>query len=386
MLLPDKRPRRAPDRKVNASVMSKPLPKILVVDDEPLVREFLARAVSHMSREAVGEANSANEACERMKNQDYDLIISDLTMANGDGMELLGHVRESGLDIGFILISGYASPQHVIAALRQQASDFLIKPVSVAEIRDSVSRTYRNLLAQREARAYHGRLETTVQRRTRDLENALREVETNYDATLEALVASLDAREHETFSHSFRVRAYASYLAREIGYSPTHLRQLEHGALLHDIGKIAIRDSILLKPGRLTPEEWLEMRKHPIVGEAILNHVAFLAPAAIIVRHHHESYDGTGYPDGLIGEEIPLGARVFAFADTMDAMTSDRPYRKAAGFEAIREEILRCSGTQFDPHIADTFLSIPIQHWKELRAEAELRDSATIRLPELALA
>jgi putative nucleotidyltransferase with HDIG domain len=365
--------------------MSKPLPKILVVDDEPSVRDFLTRAVSHMSREAVGEACSANQACERMKNQDYDLIISDLSMADGDGMDLLARARQDRWDIGFILISGYASTDHVIGALRLQASDFLIKPFSLAEIRDSVSRTYRHLLAQRETRAYHGRLETTVQRRTRDLENALREVETNYDATLEALVAALDAREHETFSHSFRVRAYASYLAREIGYPPAAFTHLEHGALLHDIGKIAIRDSILLKPARLTPEEWLEMKKHPIVGEAILNHVAFLAPAAIIVRHHHENYDGTGYPDGLAGEKIPLGARVFAFADTMDAMTSDRPYRKAAGFEAIRQEILRCCGTQFDPHIADAFLAIPIQRWKELRAEAEVCDSATTRLPELAL-
>jgi putative nucleotidyltransferase with HDIG domain len=289
------------------------------------------------------------------------------------------------LDIGFILISGYASTSHVIAALRLQASDFLVKPVSVAELRDSVSRTYRQLLAQREARAYHGRLETTVQQRTRDLENALREVETNYDATLEALVAALDAREHETFSHSFRVRAYTSYLAREIGYPPAYLSQLEHGALLHDIGKIAIRDSILLKPGRLTPEEWLEMKKHPIVGESILSHVAFLAPAAGIVRHHHEAFDGSGYPDGLAGENIPLGARVFAFADTMDAMTSDRPYRKGVGFEAIRQEILRCRGTQFDPHIADSFLAIPVERWKELRAAAEAHDSSSSLIPELAL-
>jgi putative nucleotidyltransferase with HDIG domain len=241
------------------------------------------------------------------------------------------------------------------------------------------------LLAQREARAYHGRLETTVQRRTRDLEKALQELEDNYDTTLEALVAALDAREHETFSHSFRVRAYASYLARQIGYPPAYLSHLEHGALLHDIGKIAIRDSILLKPGRLTPEEWVEMKKHSVVGETILSHVAFLAPAAIIVRHHHESYDGTGYPDGLAGEDIPLGARVFAFADTMDAMTSDRPYRKAAGFEAIRHEIIRCTGSQFDPHIASAFLDIPVQRWKELRATADAHGSASSLLPELAL-
>ena len=362
-------------------MLSKPLPKILVVDDEPSIRELLARAVGYMARE-VGEAASAREACERMKDQDYDLVISDLAMADGDGMELLAHLRKGFWDGGFILISGYATTGALVSALRQQASDFLVKPFTIAEIRDSVTRTYHQVLAQREARAYHGMLETSLQRRTRDLETALREVETNYDATLEALVAALDAREHETFSHSFRVRAYASHLAREIGYPPAYMNQLEHGALLHDIGKIAISDTILLKPARLTPEEWVEMKKHPEVGEQILSHVAFLAPAAIIVRHHHESYDGRGYPDGLVGEEIPLVARVFAFADTMDAMTSDRPYRKAAGFEAVHKEIIRCSGAQFDPHIADTFLTIPIERWKELRVESATHDSATFRLPE----
>ncbi len=329
---------------------SQSLPKILVVDDEPSIRDFLARAVGNIAR-AVGQAGSAREATQRMKDQDYDLVISDLAMADGDGMELLASVRQADWDGGFILVSGCAATDQVISAMRQQVSDFLVKPFSLVEIRDSVSRTYRQLLAKREARAYHGMLETSLQRRTRDLENALRDVEANYDTTLETLVAALDAREHETFSHSFRVRAYASYLAREIGYPPVYQSQLEHGALLHDIGKIATSDSILLKPGRLTPQEWVEMKKHPVAGELILSHVPFLAPAAVIVRHHHESYDGSGYPDGLAKEEIPLGARVFAFADTMDAMTSDRPYRQAAGFEAVHQEVLRCSGTQFDPHI-----------------------------------
>jgi putative nucleotidyltransferase with HDIG domain len=269
------------------------------------------------------------------------------------------------------MISGSASPDTVIAALRLQASDFLIKPFTVAQLCDSVVRSYGQLLAQREAREYHGMLESSLQRRTRDLENALRMVESNYGATLEALVAALDAREHETFNHSFRVRAYASHLARMVGYPPAFLAQFEQGALLHDIGKIAVSDSILLKPAKLTPEEWVEMKKHPVMGERILNHVPFLAPAAVIVRHHHERYDGGGYPDGLSGEEIPLGARIFAFADTLDAMTSDRPYRVAPGFAAARKEIERCKGGQFDPNITDIFLRVPEQQRRELRQTAE---------------
>jgi HD-GYP domain-containing protein (c-di-GMP phosphodiesterase class II) len=140
--------------------------------------------------------------------------------------------------------------------------------------------------------------------------------------------------------------------------------------LLHDIGKIAVADAILLKPAKLTPEEWIEMRKHPTAGDEILKRVPFLRPASAIVRHHHERFDGTGYPDGLKGAEIPLGARLFTVADTLDAMTTDRTYRQAPGFEAARAEILRWSGKQFDPHIVELFLKIPPATWMQVRDEA----------------
>ena len=139
---------------------------------------------------------------------------------------------------------------------------------------------------------------------------------------------------------------------------------------MHDIGKIAVSDAILLKPAKLTPEEWVEMRKHPTAGDEILKHVPFLRPASAVVRHHHERFDGTGYPDMLKGSQIPLGARLFSMADTLDAMTSDRSYRKAPGFEAARNEIRRHSGTQFDPHIVDLFLKIPPATWMDVRSSA----------------
>ena len=261
----------------------------------------------------------------------------------------LATARKALWDVGFILISGAASLDNVIAALRLQASDFLIKPFTVNQLRESVVRSYGQLLAQREARAYHGMLESSLQRRTRDLEEALRTVESNYGTTLEALVAALDAREHEIYNHSFRVRAYTTHLARAVGYPPAFFSQLEHGALLHDIGKIAVSDSILLKPAKLTPER----------------------------------YDGGGYPDGLAGEQIPLGARIFAFADTLDAMTSDRPYRKAPGFEAARQEIERCKGSQFDPNIADVFLRVPTEQWQHLRHMVEAMPASPVGTLEI---
>jgi HD-GYP domain-containing protein (c-di-GMP phosphodiesterase class II) len=187
---------------------------------------------------------------------------------------------------------------------------------------------------------------------------------------MEALVTALDARDHETFGHSHRVRAYARLLAQMAGYPAELLPWLERGAFLHDIGKIAVSDAILRKPAKLTPEEWVEVRKHPETAHGILRSFPFLRPACDMVRHHHERFDGKGYPAGLKGAQIPLGARLFALADTLDAMTSDRAYRKAPGFAAARNEILQMSAKQFDPQLVDVFRRIPIDTWMQLRAES----------------
>ncbi|HUP19325.1 MAG TPA: HD domain-containing phosphohydrolase [Gemmatimonadota bacterium] len=189
-------------------------------------------------------------------------------------------------------------------------------------------------------------------------------------ATIGALVSALDAREHETQVHSIRVTEYTLRLSREMDQSAEELMDLRFGAMLHDIGKIGIPDSILLKPGPLTEEEWVEMRRHPSIGHEILRDIGFLGGAAEIVLSHHERYDGKGYPRGLAGEEIPLGARIFAVADTFDSMTTDRPYRKAMPYEAVVEEVRRCSGGQFDPNAVEAFLRIPRLEWERISREA----------------
>jgi putative nucleotidyltransferase with HDIG domain len=278
--------------------------------------------------------------------------------------------QQTRWDVGFILVTGEIQVDTVISALRMQVSDFLLKPLMIEEVTRSVTRAFERLVVARQARAYKGSLEASIQRRTHELEVALSELESNYQMTLEALVAALDSREHETYSHSLRVRSYTRYLARRAGFPPALLPSLEQGALLHDIGKIAVADAILLKPAKLTPEEWVEMRKHPTAGDDILKRVPFLRPASAIVRHHHERFDGTGYPDGLKGAEIPLGARLFTVADTLDAMTSDRTYRKGPGYDSARAEIHRCSGRQFDPHIVELFLKIPPPMWMQVREQA----------------
>ncbi len=350
-------------------MISRSLPKVLVVDDEPAVRMFFRAALKTVTAQ-VAEAADAASALESIESGDFDIIVSDIYMPGASGLDLLSMAQQTRWDVGFILVTGEIQVETVIMALRMQASDFLLKPLVVEEVVRSVARTFERLVLTRQARAYRGSLESSIQRRTRELEVALSELESNYQMTLEALVAALDAREHETFSHSLRVRAYARYLARRAGFPPALFPSLEQGALQPDIGKVAVADAILLKPGKLTTEEWQEMRKHPTAGDEILKRVPFLRPAGAVVRHHHERFDGTGYPDGLKGAEIPLGARLFTVADTLDAMTSDRTYRQAPGFEAARAEILRCSGKQFDPHIVDLFLKIPPSTWMKVRDEA----------------
>jgi response regulator RpfG family c-di-GMP phosphodiesterase len=330
---------------------------------------FFREALRPITAQVV-EAGDATDALEAIENGDFDIIVCDVWMPGGSGLDLLAVAQQTRWDVGFILVSGEIQVETVIAALRLHASDFLLKPLSPEQVSQSVTRTFERLTSLRQARTYQGSLETSIQRRTHELQMALNELESNYQMTLEALVAALDAREHETFAHSLRVRAYCRFLARQAGYPPALLPSLEQGALLHDIGKIAVSDAILLKPAKLTAEEWTEMRKHPLAGDEILKRVPFLRPASAVVRHHHERFDGTGYPDTLKGEQIPLGARLFTVADTLDAMTSDRHYRKAPGIEAAQEEISHQSGGQFDPRIAKLFFRIPASTWMQVRSEA----------------
>ncbi|MBI2369966.1 MAG: response regulator [Deltaproteobacteria bacterium] len=194
-----------------------------------------------------------------------------------------------------------------------------------------------------------------------------------HETTLAALVSALDARERETTAHSWRVRDYTLHLARVIGVPAAEWGDIGKGALLHDIGKIGVPDAILLKPGPLTSEEWIEMRKHPEIGYRILEGIAGLERAREIVYAHQERFDGRGYPRGLVGEAIPHGARIFAVVDAFDAITSDRPYRRAQPFSVARQEIERGSGTQFDPQVAEAFLSIPFEEWERIRSASPHR-------------
>jgi putative nucleotidyltransferase with HDIG domain len=218
-------------------------------------------------------------------------------------------------------------------------------------------------------RAY-GRNSEQMGAQARALGAALSESESAYDSTLRALSVALDVRDRELEGHSQRVARYMELMARELRLAKVDLPTLRRGALLHDLGKIGIPDEILRKTGELEGSEWTTMKRHPAYGARILAGIPFLSGAAEIVRHHHEHWDGSGYPDGLAGEEIPIGARMFALADAYDAMTSDRPYRAAMSVTKARDEIERCAGGQFDPTIAAAFLEIPPERLSAVRADS----------------
>jgi putative nucleotidyltransferase with HDIG domain len=253
--------------------------------------------------------------------------------------------------------------------MRRGAYDYLLKPFERHHLVATVQRALDHRQALEESQSYQQSLEQVVQARTEMLRQAMEDLEHSYDVTLEALGDALDLKDSETEGHSKRVTAYTIALARAMGIGPATIKVVARGAFLHDIGKMAIPDEILRKPGKLTPQEQELMREHCARGYHILRKIPFLAASAEIVYTHQEHHDGSGYPNGLRGSEIPIGARIFAVADTLDAITSDRPYRKARSFDVAREEILSCSGTQFDPAVIEVFLKIPNELWQELRSE-----------------
>ena len=274
------------------------------------------------------------------------------------GLWLLDRLRAEQPATAVIMLTSQGDTEAAVECLRRGASDYLLKPPNAIDLVRSIERALAKRRLELARHRYRTSLELRVREKTAELSNALREVEAAYSSTLYALVAALDAREHETSDHSERVVRYTLAIAERMGVPACDRPDIARGALLHDIGKIGVPDAILLKPGKLLPAEWKEMRKHPETGHTILQSIPFLRVPAEIVLAHQERWDGEGYPRGLPGEQIPLGARIFAIADTLDAITSDRPYRRGQPFEKARAEIARYAGIQFDPRCAEAFLSL----------------------------
>ncbi len=329
---------------------------ILVVDDDPAVRDVLSEGLSGDSYRCETAADGS-EALRKIESNGFELMVSDIDMPEMDGMRLLQEAKKVRPDMEIIMVTGVLDVETAIQSMRLGASDYLTKPFNLAEVRITVERALEKQRLVRENREYQRDLEARVQARTAELSRS-------YQTTLEALATALDTRDTETMGHSLRVAAYTVRIAREMGVAEPELTEIYRGALLHDVGKIGVPDAILRKPGKLTPEEWVEMRKHPEIGYRILQGIHFLEGSRLIVLSHQERYDGKGYPRGLKGKEIPLGARIFSVVDTLDAMTSDRCYRKALSYETARDEIRKYSGIQFDPDVVEIFLKVSRSEWE----------------------
>jgi putative nucleotidyltransferase with HDIG domain len=342
--------------------------RLLVVDDDESVREIVAEILLAEGY-APSTAASVADACALLDKEPQELVITDINMPETDGLAFLRILRERYPETGVIMMTGYGQIESAVEALKLGASDYLTKPIRVSNLAASVLKALQTRNENLENLEYHRNLEGVVARKTLELERAYAQITETYKITLEALVTALDARECETGHHSQRVVRYSLAIAQEMGLKPEQMEHLARGALLHDIGKIGVPDSILLKPGRLTETEWEEMRKHPETGARILSDIEFLKEASEIVLSHQEQWSGAGYPRGLCGEEIHLGARIFAVADTLDAIVSDRPYRKGRSLDHARTEIQKHAGTQFDPKVVEAFMLIDDDTLGKLRRD-----------------
>jgi len=340
--------------------------KILIVDDEEAIREVISTLLEALGYDCMSVSNG-KRAQEFLARQSVDLVLSDMVMPEMDGLSLVEWLRKAEPEIPVIMVTAMHDLSTALEAIRRGAYDYILKPFEKDQLYLSVRRALEHRSLVLENRNYQRNLEKLVEERTAQLQGALEQLEQSYDDTLEALGGALDLKDAETEGHCKRVTAFTIAIAKAMNVDAALLPQIARAAFLHDIGKMAIPDLILRKPGPLTPEERDIMRTHCEIGYNMVTRIPFLREAAEIVLSHQEFYDGTGYPRGLRGEEIPLGARIFAVADALDAMISDRPYRKALPISHAQEEIQRCSGTQFDPRVVEVFIKMPSSTWIELR-------------------
>ena len=353
--------------------------RVLYVDDEPSLCRAFARLFRQDAKVVVATASSPQEALILLDAEQFDVIVSDLRMPGMSGIELLAKGRRMRPEMRRLLVSGFADFESALDAINEVGVDrMLVKPWDIGELRTAVHGAAEHAFLQRE----NIRMTAELRRRGEELAainqklDAL--VEERTSNLLDGLVSALDMRDSETQWHSRRVGRYARRLAEEYGITGRDLDDIERGATLHDIGKIGVRDAVLLKPGPLDEQEWVEMRRHPALGYEILRGINFLERARMIPLHHQEKWNGTGYPARLKGEEICIGARIFAVVDTYDAITSDRPYRKSSSYEIARSEIAKVTGTQLDPAVVAGVDVDSAAVWDQIRAEVETMPGARL--------
>lgn len=335
--------------------------RVLAVDDNPQVIEITVRLLRKLGYEAVG-LSDPREVMDAVRTFSPEVCILDIQMPFISGSDLLDSIKAFDRQIEVVLLTGLNDTITAVDLMKRGAADFLLKPVETEKMAIAIERALEHRTLVLENMSYKLHLEELVRERSRALDEALDNLRELHRETLESLAMALDLRDQGTSGHSRRVADITVGIAEDLGVTNGELVQMEHGALLHDIGKLRIPDSILWKPSKLTDDEWEIMRRHPEYGYDFVSKIGFLKGAADIILSHHEKYDGSGYPRGLKGSEISLGARIFALVDAVDAIVYDRPYHRGTDFSVAREEILRRSGTHFDPQLVGPALSF-LERW-----------------------
>jgi response regulator RpfG family c-di-GMP phosphodiesterase len=339
-----------------------PVARVLIVDDEPAACKLLTLLLSQADFDCKTELSGA-EALRLLENDTRDAIVCDLNMPGMSGMELLAEVRRRSPYMAFLVATGLDDVRAGIQAMKSGADDYLVKPLQEDLVIASLHRTLQEKRLEQEVEGYRLHLEEMVTERTKQIQDALKLVERSYEDTLEALGAAIDLRDAATEGHSRRVCRFSLEIAKAMGLSEGQHKTIAMGAYLHDIGKLALPDGILLKPGPLTAEERELMQQHVQTGFDLVKRIPFLAEAAGLILTHHERHDGSGYLRGLKAEQIQIGARIFAISDSLDAITSDRPYRRAQPFDEAFRVIRNESGRLYDPQVVEAFFTISKETW-----------------------
>ena len=320
--------------------------EVLVVDDEPRLRQVLLHLMRSDGFQCFEACNGA-EALEMLERQPVPLVMSDMRMPRMDGIELLKRIRQRWPDTAVVMITAVSEVETAVSCLALGAMDYLTKPFHLEEVRARVQQALEKRRLILENKSYQVSLEKRVAAQARRLEEL-------FLGGVQALAEALEAKDPYTRGHSVRVGQYARIIAKTLELDEETIRQVELGGNVHDIGKIGVRAEILRKPGNLTDEEYEHIRAHPSVGWRILSPLMSDVPVALnVVRSHHERMDGSGFPDGLLGEQIPLEARIVAVADALDAMTSGRPYRSDQNLDRALDEMARNCGSQFDVRVVN---------------------------------
>ena len=347
---------------------------VLFVDDEVNILKALQRLLrsEHMN---VLCASRAQEALELLDKQPCQVVVTDQRMPEMTGVDLLSQVRQRYPDIVRMMLTGYTEMDVAVDAInRGEIYRLITKPWNDDELRATIRQAFDHSDLKNEIKRLNQvtreqnfklqdmnrNLEGKVRDRTKQVAEKHQELRTAYIQTIRALAEAVDAKDAYTRGHSERVGVYASKITREMGYQKEFIERVYIAGLLHDVGKIGIRDAVITKPDRLTDVEYEEIKEHPIIGAKILEPIRFLSDVTPCVRHHHEWYDGSsrGYPERLRGEQIPLGSRIILVSDTVEAMTSDRPYRKGLALDVVIAELHKYSGSQFDPACVEAMLRL----------------------------